>query len=327
MEALTGNWIATGAEQTIPCILWDLPQSLNLELVVSSIGVQLQLLFDVSSKLPSFGGNELLIYLIFSVKCSHDHFASFLDKIPFLWQTIIFGVSRLQLWILCVSTILPSLEFEHGNLQVFMHCNRASHEKHRKRGRRVILKCSLSEQRRLCEVRGSTKLYTGCLAATVPAGLQNSPKVPSGWLDTHFLAKGSGFWKFGTRFKERQRDMNEGCFCCLQDRKEQRSEAWWQRFQMAWIPGPWALWAPAIAQTRVAFLAWLSLIFLVMSILSSSYQVSHWKETTLVSIEIQRQHEHRHGFCRRQLDHWGLAVAVFAQARPTTDTWCRCLRE
>lgn len=59
----------------------------------------------------------------------------------------------------------------------------------------------------------------------------------------------------------------------------------------------------AIAQTRVAFLAWLSLMFLVMSILSSSYQVSHWKETTLVSIEIQRQHEHRHGFCRRQLDH------------------------
>lgn len=56
----------------------------------------------------------------------------------------------------------------------------------------------------------------------------------------------------------------------------------------------------AIAQTRVAFLARLSLMFLVMSILSSSY---HWKERTLVSIEIQRQHEHRHSFSRRQLDH------------------------
>ena len=136
----------------------------------------------------------------------------------------------------------------------FMHCNRASHEKHRKRGRR-----GHSEMQPFwtTEALWGERVYQTLhwvLGSHGSGRLAELPQGPSGWLDTHFLAKGSGFWKFGTRFKERQRDMNEGCFCCLQDRKEQRSEAWWQRFQMAWIPGPWALWAQQLHKPVLHFL-------------------------------------------------------------------------
>ena len=147
--------------------------TVNLELVVSPIGVQLQLLFDVSSKLPSFGRNELLIHLIFFEKCSHDPLCVPFRRDPFSLTDPYFWSESFGI----VDTVCFYNPPKYWSLSTETCRFHAPMKSIGREVEGVILKRSLSEQRRLCGWEGLPSFFYWVLGSHGFGRLAELPKV------------------------------------------------------------------------------------------------------------------------------------------------------